>query len=58
MPVGGSVDEGVLILLVMKRYVREASCAHCLYEAVEHLGVGLPSRVLCPSSPRALLDII
>ena len=49
MPVGGSVDEGVAIL----RYGEALRpSARCLYEAVEHLGVGLPSR--CFLAARAL----
>ena len=49
MPVGGSVDEGVVIL----RY-REGlrPSARCLYEAVEHVGGRLPSRVMFPFLPR------
>ena len=53
MPVGGSVAEGVAILPL--RGAMSESDERCLYEAVEHLGggVGLPSRVLCPSLPLA-----
>ena len=58
MPVGGSVAEGVAIL----RYGEALRpSARCLYEAVEHVGGRLPSRVMFPSgpaSPRALLDDI
>ena len=48
MPVGGSVDEGVLILLVARRYVREAASARCLYEAVERRRGAALAR-LCPA---------
>ena len=46
MPVGGSVDEGVAILLYVS-----ALCSLAGMKLVERLGggVGLPSRVLCPS---------
>ena len=45
MPVGGSVAEGVAILVL--RGAMSESVERCLYEAAEHLGggVGLPSRV-------------
>ena len=52
MPVGGSVDEGVAI---SRDGEALRPSARGLYEAVEHLGGRLPSRVLCPSglaSPR------
>ena len=43
MPVGGSVEEGVAIL----RYGEALRpSARCLYEAVEHVGGRLPSRVM------------
>ena len=49
MPVGGSVDEGVAILLVLRGYVREASSARCLYLCSG--GVGLPSRFVSVRPP-------
>ena len=49
MPVGGSVEEGVAIL----RYGEALRpSARCLYEAVEHVGGRLPSRVVFPWLPR------
>ena len=52
MPVGGSVDEGVAML----RYgegVRPLFT--CWYEAAEHVGGRLPSRVMFPFLPRRVV---
>ena len=49
MPVGGSADEGVAML----RYGEALRpSARGLYEAVEHVGGRLPSRVMFPFLPR------
>ena len=57
MPVGGSVDEGVVILLVVRGAMSERPRAPAACMKLWSGGVGLPSRVMFPSSPRALLEL-
>ena len=60
MPVGGSVDEGVVIFASTVVALRPS--ARCLYEAVEHWAAACCPRAFCvrPArlAARALLDDI